>query len=266
MSAAPHPLDALTTDEVSRAVALIAADARYDVESVFVHVRLREPEKSVVLAHEPGAPVDREVEALLVPPGRLEAIEVVVSVTKGEVRSWDVHAGMRPALLFGESFSAIVKVKEHPDWQAAMRRRGIEEFDRVQIDPWPAGSFGVAHEEGRRISRCIAYLRESDADNGYARPIEGLIAFFDNGAGEVLEVVDLGVVPLPPERGSYLPADVGPTRNGLTPLAITQPDGPSFQVEGNLVRWQRWSFRVGFEPYEGLVLHTVAYDDGDRAR
>ena len=32
------------------------------------------------------------------------------------------------------------------------------------------------------------------------------------------------------------------------------------------MRWQRWSFRVGFDPYEGLVLHEVAYHDGDRVR
>jgi primary-amine oxidase len=266
MSTAPHPLDALTTDEVTRAVAVIAADARFEVDAVFVHVRLHEPEKSVVLAHEAGAPVDRELEALLVPPGRLEAVEVVVSVTKGEIRSWTVHPGMRPALLFGESFSAIVKVKEHPEWQAAMRRRGIEDFDLVQIDPWPAGAFGVAHEEGRRISRCVSYLRAQPTDNGYAQPIEGVIAFFDQGAGEVLEVVDLGVVPMPTDRGVYLPDGVGPMRDDLKPLEIVQPDGPSFVVDGNHVRWSRWSFRVGFDPYEGLILHTVDYHDVDRVR
>src|SRR5581483_8756661 len=140
----------------------------------------------------------------------------------------------------------------------------------VRIDPWPAGSFGIGHEDGRRISRCISYLRESKTDNGYARPIEGVIAFFDQGAGKLLEVVDLGVVPLPPERGSYLPDDlppgVGPLRTDLKPLEVVQPEGPSFTVDGNRVEWQRWSFRVGFDPYEGLVLHTVAYRDGDRLR
>ena len=75
----------------------------YETDFVFAHLRLREPDKAVVLAHEPGAPVDREVEALLVPPGRLEAIEAVVSVTAGEIASWTVYPGMRPALLFGES-------------------------------------------------------------------------------------------------------------------------------------------------------------------
>ena len=91
MPAAAHPLDALTSDEVSRAVAVITADPRFEVDAAFVHVRLHEPDKATVLGHEPGAPVDREVEALLVPPGRLEVTEVVVSVTKGEVRSWAVH-------------------------------------------------------------------------------------------------------------------------------------------------------------------------------
>ena len=156
-----HPLDPITADEIRTAVALVAADDRYETDFVFAHLRLREPDKAVVLAHEPGAPVDREVEALLVPPGRLEAIEVVVSVTAGEIRSWTVYAGMRPALLFGESLAAIIGVKEDPDWQAAMRRRGIEDFDKVQIDPWPAGSFDSPHEDGRRISRCISYLAPS---------------------------------------------------------------------------------------------------------
>ena len=261
-----HPLDALTADEVSRAVEVIRADARFEADAVFVHVRFHEPAKDVVLAHEPGAPVARAVEALLVPPGRLEAIEVVVSVTDATVLSWTVHDDMRPALLFGESMMAIIGVKEHPDWQAALRRRGIENFDLVQIDPWPAGSFGSEHEAGRRITRCIAYLRDQHTDNGYAKPIEGVIAFFDQGAGEVLEVVDFGVVPMPTDPGAYLPADVGPMRTDIKPLEIVQPEGASFVVDGNHVRWSRWSFRVTFDPYEGLVLHTVQYHDADRVR
>ena len=81
--ATAHPLDPITGDEIRTAVALVAADDRFEADFVFAHLRLREPHKDVVLAHAPGAPVDREVEALLVPPGRLEAIEVVVSVTAG---------------------------------------------------------------------------------------------------------------------------------------------------------------------------------------
>jgi len=32
-------------------------------------------------------------------------------------------------------------------------------------------------------------------------------------------------------------------------------------VEGNQVEWQKWKFRVGFTSREGLVLHTISYND-----
>src|SRR4051794_10459517 len=261
-----HPLDLVTVEEIAIAAALIRADVRFPENAVFAHLRLREPHKRVVLGLTPGEPVDREIEAIIVPPGDLLAHDVVVSVTAGEIREWTEHEGMRPALMFGESIQAINALRADPVWQAAMRKRGIEDFDLVQIDPWPAGSFASPHEEGRRISRCISYLRESKTDNGYARPIEGVLAFVDGGRNEVLEVLDLGVVSLPPERATYLADEVGPHRTGLKPLDIVQPEGPSFTVDGNVVEWQRWSFRVGFDPYEGLVLHQVTYHDGDRAR
>jgi primary-amine oxidase len=264
-----HPLAALTADEIRAASAIIRADPRFEATDRFVHVRLFEPEKDALYATDDAAidsPVDREVEALLVPSGRLEVIEVVVSLRDATVRSWTAHEGARSALLFGEALQAIVAVKAHPEWQAALSRRGIDDFEHVQIDPWPAGAFGIAHEDGRRISRCLTYLRESATDNGYARPVEGVIVFFDQGAGDVLEVVDLGVVPVPGDPGAYAPDALGPLRDDLRPLDIVQPAGPSYRVDGNLVEWQRWSFRVGFDPYEGLVLHTVGYRDGDRVR
>jgi primary-amine oxidase len=262
----PHPLDMLSADEVTAATEVLRADGHLADGARVVHVVLEEPEKEVVAAYEPGAPVDRSVRVLISPRPDLRLLEAVVSVTSRTVQSVQVHEGMRPALLFGESLDAILKLPEHPDWVAALRRRGIDDPSQVQIDPWPAGNFGLDLEEGRRISRCIAFQRDVSTDNGYARPIEGLVAFFDMGAGEVIEVQDFGPVPLPSERGNYLPGDVGAVREDLRPLEITQPDGPSFTVEGNRVCWQRWSFRVGFDPYEGLVLHTIGYEDGGRVR
>jgi hypothetical protein len=38
----------------------------------------------------------------------------------------------------------------------------------------------------------------------------------------------------------------GPWRDGLKPLDVLQPEGPSFTVEGNLVKWQKWQLRVSF--------------------
>ena len=50
-------------------------------------------------------------------------------------------------------------------------------------------------------------------------------------------------------------------RKDLKPVDIVQPEGPSFTVEGNQVEWQKWKFRVGFTSREGLVLHTISYND-----
>ena len=35
-------------------------------------------------------------------------------------------------------------------------------------------------------------------------------------------------------------------RADLKPLEIIQPEGPSFEVNGYEVSWQKWRFRVGF--------------------
>ena len=46
-----------------------------------------------------------------------------------------------------------------------------------------------------------------------------------------------------------------------------QPEGPSFTVDGNLIEWQNWSLRVGFNYREGLTLHSISLqDDGDEVR
>ena len=50
----------------------------------------------------------------------------------------------------------------------------------------------------------------------------------------------------------------------VRPIEITQPEGPSFKVDGHAVSWQKWRLRVGYTPREGLVLHQVGYEDRGR--
>ena len=260
-----HPLAGLTGAEIDEAVALVRAHGGCPEESLIAYVGLHEPSKEKVRGFKKGDPLDREVRLVLVPGPQATVVEAVVSVTHGQVRRWDELVETRPALLIEESIGAIEALRADPDWQAAMRRRGIDDFDKVQMDPWPAGNFGIDHEHNRRISRCLFYLRETPDANGYAKPIEGVVGFVDMGRGEVLEILDTGVVPIPPESGDYYP-EGQKLRTDLRPLTIAQPEGPSFTVEGNLVSWQRWSFRVTMDPLEGLVLRTLGYEDGGRVR
>ncbi len=263
---AAHPLDMLTGDEIERAVEIVRASGKVPEEALFAHVVLHEPPKDDLARWKCGDPVERRVRVVVVPGSTLALHEVVVSVTSGEIVSWVDHDDMRPTLLMTESIGAVYTTKQHPDYIAALAKRGITDLDGVQIDPWPAGVFGYECEEGRRITRCISFLRADKTDNGYARPIEGVIVHFDMGKNEVIEVVDHGITTLPARRASYYAEHQPRMRDDLKPIAITQPEGPSFTVEGNLVQWQKWSFRVAFDPYEGLVLHQITYDDDGRER
>src|SRR2546425_155254 len=93
---------------------------------------------------------------------------------------------------------------------------------------------------------------------------------------EVVDVEDHGVVPLPTHEGNYTAAALGNPRNvphvpggpraDLRKLEIIQPEGPSFELSGRELTWQKWRLRIGFTPREGLVLHTVGYEDGGRVR
>src|SRR6185436_16416179 len=47
---------------------------------------------------------------------------------------------------------------------------------------------------------------------------------------------------------------------------IHQPEGPSFTLAGHELSWQKWRMRIGFTPREGLVIHTVSYEDQGRER
>jgi primary-amine oxidase len=267
----PHPLAPVTGEEILAARDIVFASGRADIPNEdirFAYVGLCDPPKDAVRRVDAGEDVvvDRRLRLVLLQGPEADVVEVIVSVSRKEVDRWDVVRDVRPPLQMEESIMVLAALHGHPEWNAALDRRGIVDKSLVQIDPWPAGTFGLGHEEGRRITRCLAYLRESKEDNGYARPLEGLLAFVDMGRGEVLEVLDLGVVPIPSEHGSYYPEHNEPMRTDLKPLEIVQPEGPSFEVDGNLVRWQKWSFRFGMDPLEGLVLWTVGYEDGGRVR
>ena len=211
-----HPLAPLEGDEITAARRIVVESGRAEVAGEdlrFAYVGLCDPPKDLVRAVDRGEPVvvDRRVRLVLLQGPEANVTEAIVSVTRGAVDSWREVFDVRPPLQMEEAIHVLNALHENAEWNAALDRRGVTDRSLVQIDPWPAGTFGLDHEKNRRITRCLAYRRDSADDNGYARPLEGLMAYVDMARGEVLEVVDHGVVPLPPQSsGATTPKTTAP--------------------------------------------------------
>ncbi len=260
------PLEPLTAEELTAAVTIVRGERNLSEHVRFVSVNLHEPSKDVVLNFKPGDAFPREAFIVLLDKATGMTYEAIVSLSERRLSSWRQVSGVQPPILFEEVVASEKILKAHPDFQAALRKRGITNLDLVMVDCWTVGNYGKEEEQTRRLLRSLAYLRYEPGDNGYARPIEGIIAYIDLNKMEVLRVEDHGVVPVPPESGNYWAEAVGQTRTDLKPLEITQPEGPSFTINGHEVSWQKWRFRIGFNMREGLILHTIGYEDQGRLR
>lgn len=264
MNAARHWSDPLTDGEIAEIGALVKADARIGESPRFWGIAVEES-----LARSLAAGQGRPVRTVVMNPDAHAAWEVS-AWTSGTDRpaslvSWSPVDAKRPGVSSDEARMFAQAARNHPRLQEALAKRGITDTSLVWVDPESMTGFEPAGYEDRRLSWGTVWHRESVEDNGYARPIAGLVPILDLETLELIELEDHGVLPVPAEHGNYYSGAWGPDRE-VAPLEITQPDGPGFQVDGHLVTWQNWSFRVGFTHREGLVLHDVTYRDGDLER
>jgi primary-amine oxidase len=273
-AATPHPLDPLSEAEVTLASAILRRDKGLGEDIRFTHVQLEEPAKSDVLAWVPGATPARRAAATLFDCKTGVTHIATVDLALQQVTAWrehptKLHPYGQPPVTIEEVFKVGDIVKADAGWRNAMQRRGLSDADieLVQVDPFSAGYFDREVEKGRRLVSAVSYWRKDAKDNGYAHPIEGVVALVDLIENRVVHLVDdPDIVPIPKRSRNYDRASIPRTREDLKPLDITQKEGPSFSVEGWKVSWQNWSFRVGWTAREGLVLHGISFRDGDRER
>lgn len=259
---APHPLDPLSAEEIALAAKLISAAPQFPAGAKFAMLVLKEPPKTAVVAATPGALIPRHAFAVILDRQRNRTFEAVADLTDSRVASWIEVKGVQPAVLESEYDTFVDIVKGDTRFQDAIRKRGINQLDDVQVDFWAVGQVAPQYQT-RRLLRAVAYLKGS-GNNFYSRPIEGIGALVDMSAERVIEFFDTGVVPLP--AGSELDETSTGTRPAPKPLHISQPEGASFTIAGQEIRWQKWRFRYTMHPREGLVLHMVSYEDEGRTR
>ena len=255
----PHPLDPASAQEYLAGRDILVAAGLLAEPVRFAYYGLEEAAKDEVLA---GATGDRRLRAFLVNLDSGESTDVVVSLTDGKVvsaRTLDpARDGQMPIL--DSDFVRVDEItKADPDWRAAMARRGYHDVSKIRTAPITAGAYGPAEDDRRRMVRVLAFVQEHEHDLAWAHPVDGVAAYVDLIEKKVFKVTDDFELPVPPESGDYDDEAVrGPHRRSLKPIEITQPEGPSFTLDGFALRWQDWSMRIGFDAREGLTLHQVS--------
>lgn len=163
-----------------------------------------------------------------------------------------------------------------PLFQEALQKFSLPPGTTIVVDPW---MYGGCSEETPRYMQGLIYARDPSSNhpdsNHYAFPLP-IIPVVDMRTLEVVRIDELatGGAEDGHKRGTgpkraldhckaseYIPELVeGGLRTDLKPLNVTQPLGPSFTVKGNLVKWQKWSFRVGFNSREGATIHDLRFE------
>lgn len=158
----------------------------------------------------------------------------------------------------------------HPAVIKEIEAMNLPKGATVCNDPWAYGTDD--DQENRRLFQCYMYIIETDHDecNHYSLPCT-FSPVFDALTHELvrMDYLPIGKDEVVSPVQKWKPVKTvqyahglldSPIRTDLKPYIVQQPEGPSFKVDGNLVQWQKWRFRVGFNHREGAVLYNVTYD------
>lgn len=173
-------------------------------------------------------------------------------------------------------------MKNSQVFQEKLKSIELPEGFELVVEPWPYG--GPDEADGQtRLFQALCFGRDTRSGNPdsnfYAYPLP-FIPIVDarkkeviridqpatGGKGDALSGASHKTQVLDHCRSAeYVPELIpGGTRKDVKPLTVVQPEGASFTVsDENLIEWQKWRFRVTFNPREGAVLHDVRYDGRD---
>ncbi|AFY43059.1 primary-amine oxidase [Nostoc sp. PCC 7107] len=261
-----HPLTPLTESEITTAVGVIRKQKTLSDVAAFSIVALQEPEKKEVLNFTPNKEFQRQAFVVIYERSQNKTYEGVVDLKQQSLSSWKEITHAQPALSYSECELTSQAVKADTRWQKAMQKRGIQDFDDVKVSCWAPGILSKQEETtGDRLARGLSYYR-GDRWNYYGSPIEGVLATVNLNTGKVVSFTDRGIVPFSKENWNYDLKSLGKLLTPPKPLKILQPNGRTFQINGNEISWQGWKFRYLMHPRDGLVLYLVNYQDGENIR
>ncbi|KXT07519.1 hypothetical protein AC579_196 [Pseudocercospora musae] len=288
----PHPLQQLSLEETKTAKQVLLSEHDGDV-LILREIFLQEPPKAELskflsLEHSGSLTDSSPRPARLafcqydvigndkIPYFHESLVEVEKKIRiKHDVVGKELHAPLKLA----EFDHLVDAVKASKDFQDAIAEFELPGGFEVVVEPWPYGGPDL-DEDNRRYFQGLIFaqdLRNANPDsNFYAFPLP-LIPVMDAQTKEIIRIDRLatggkgdsmtGVTHARKvldhcRTAEYVPELLAEgTRQDLKPLNVHQPEGTSFTVtDDSLIEWQKWRFRVTFNPREGAVIHDVWYN------
>lgn len=273
MSIAKHPLASLSKEEISESASLVRASHDVGTKLRFKGISLHEPSRKEMQQYRLQGTIPRRKSWVnYYVTGTSSFFELIINLATGTIeRTTEVPTGFHGPGDDEEVLLAEKVALEDPRTKAEIEKLQLPPGAVVVCDPWIWGADGVADDV--RQYQCFMYMRDphnpSQVDsNHYAFPLPfspvvdtvtmkvTRMDYLPTGAG-------LEKRPTAPWRytkpNEYIP-ELNEQRKDLKPLRVVQPEGASFTIEGDVIKWQKWEMRSSFNYREGIVLHDISYD------
>jgi primary-amine oxidase len=273
MPTSAHPLDPIAPKEIQAAVAILRDHVGPSKSIRIKVVDLFESPKKDVLAWQAGtaSSVDRKAKVYSHHNNLPSLWKSIVNITQRTVEYNEQLPDSQGPVDYWEWERVHDTCNEHPTVLAEIAKLKLPPNAKVINDPWAYGTDDA--KERRRLFQCYMYivLNDDPEANHYSLPAP-FSPVFD---AHSLELLWIDRLPLgkdatttdtqpwdPVAPVEYASGVLGEDyfRKDLKSLVITQPQGPSFTVNGQTISWQKWNFHLGWNLREGPVLNNVTYD------
>lgn len=258
----PHPLNPLDTSEITLAKKILLDEGKIDTTYRFYIINLNEPPKAEMLKYKTGDPFRREAFVSVYDRANNKTYESIVDLIGKKTLSYDNVPGVTPGAFTRDSISDEL-LKANPEWMAGLKKRGIHP-DSIDISNVFAGDLGIGPPDHRELICTPQYKNKKYHD----LLVDGLVAYVDLTDQKVLKVLDDGGKGFfKAEDIKYFDTDQAKVLLPETkPMKISQPEGPTYSVDGFEVKGKSWSFRIGIHNREGLVIYDAKFNDNGTMR
>lgn len=272
-----HPFDSVRDYEIRLASKLVK-DAHSASSNVhFVQIDKLDPPKKSMIKY-----LENEKFGLPLPPiprvlycyyytNETDFNKALVNVTAGHIiTKTQLPKGVLGPILGDDMIELEEYCNNHPMVKAEIEKLKLPKGYTVRNDPWiyatddknekrPLIQFfmyvlaGNGHSESNHYSLPLKFSPVFESFTKKFIRIDYLPGGFDEKTTPTQPWQQVDAVEYHPDlNNEEIPRNV-------KPLLISQPDGPSFTVDGSKVSWQGWEFRVSSSAREGFVVYDVNF-------